>query len=71
MIHSDEEECISTLLERYKRPGSIYRRPVYNISETVHVSFGVALIDLLELDEYSQVGTLYIWERMVSDQTCL
>ena len=62
---SDEKRLIKYLLENYERVG-IVGRPVYNTSETVHVSFGLALIQILDLDEPNQVLTINAWERYVS-----
>ena len=62
----DELRLRDDLLEGYHTETRPYTRPVLNNSETLNVKFGVALVDLVELDEYSRVATLYLWERHVS-----
>lgn len=62
---SDEKRLIKHLLENYERVG-IVGRPVYNTSETVRVSYGLALIQILDLDEKNQVLTTNVWSRYVS-----
>jgi len=59
---SDEKRLIKHLLENYARVG-IVGRPVYNTSETVRVSYGLALIQILDLDEKNQVLTTNVWSR--------
>ena len=65
---SDEKRLIKHLLENYERVG-IVGRPVYNTSETVRVSYGLALIQILDLDEKNQVLTTNVWSRYVSSTT--
>ena len=65
MQMSDEKRLIKHLLDNYERVG-IVGRPVYNTSETVHVSYGLALIQILDLDEKNQVLTTNVWSRYVS-----
>ena len=62
---SDEKRLIKHLLLQYETIG-IVGRPVYNISETVKVFYGLALIQLLDLDEKNQVLTTNVWSRYVS-----
>ena len=62
---SDEKRLIKYLLENYERVG-IVGRPVFNTSETVRVSYGLALIQILDLDEKNQVLTTNVWSRYVS-----
>lgn len=62
---SDEKRLIKYLLENYERVG-IVGRPVYNTSETVRVNYGLALIQILDLDEKNQVLTTNVWSRYVS-----
>ena len=65
VMMSDEKRLIKHLLENYERVG-IVGRPVFNTSETVHVSYGLALIQILDLDEKNQVLTTNVWSRYVS-----
>ena len=62
---SDEKRLIKYLLDNYERVG-IVGRPVYNTSETVRVNYGLALIQILDLDEKNQVLTTNVWSRYVS-----
>ena len=62
---SDEKLLIKHLLDNYERVG-VVGRPVANISETVLVRFGVALTQILDLDEKNQVLTTNVWNRHVS-----
>ena len=59
---SDEKRLIRDLLENYERVGLI-GRPVYNITDTVNVGFGLALIQILDLDEQNQALTTNVWSR--------
>lgn len=68
MTMSDEKRLIKYLLENYERVG-IVGRPVYNTSETVRVNYGLALIQILDLDEKNQVLTTNVWSRYVSTLT--
>ena len=62
---SDEKRLIKHLLENYEKVGLV-GRPVYNTSETVRVNYGLALIQILDLDEKNQVLTTNVWSRYVS-----
>lgn len=62
---SDEKRLIKHLLDNYERVG-VVGRPVFNTSETVRVSYGLALIQILDLDEKNQVLTTNVWCRYVS-----
>ena len=62
---SDEKRLIKHLLEHYEHVG-VVGRPVYNTSETVLVNYGLALIQILDLDEKNQVLTTNVWCRYVS-----
>ncbi len=62
---SDEKRLIKHLLDNYERVGLV-GRPVYNTSETVRVNYGLALIQILDLDEKNQVLTTNVWSRYVS-----
>ena len=63
---SDEKRLIKHLLDNYARVGLV-GRPVYNTSETVNVNYGLALIQILDLDEKNQVLTTNVWSRYVSN----
>ncbi|CAF3356497.1 unnamed protein product [Rotaria sp. Silwood1] len=53
----DEQRLMAQLLRNYD-PSA---RPVYNASDTVSVSFGIALTQLSDMDEKNQVLTTNIW----------
>ena len=61
---SDEKRLIKYLLDSYREVGVI-GRPVANISTTIKVNFGLALVQLLNLDEKNQVLTTNMWSRYV------
>ena len=65
MAMSDEKRLIKHLLTNYERVG-IVGRPVYNTSQTIEVRYGLALIQILDLDEKNQVLTTNCWSRYVS-----
>lgn len=62
---SAEKRLIKDLVETYKQAGVI-GRPVKNTSEAILVHFGLALIQILNLDEKNQVLTISTWSRYVS-----
>lgn len=62
---SEEKRLIKDLLRNYEEVGLV-GRPVYNMSQTIKVSYGVALIQILDLEEKNQVLTTNIWCRYVS-----
>jgi len=62
---SDEKRLIKYLLGNYQEVG-VVGRPVFNQSETIKVSYGLSLIQILEMDEKNQVLTTNVWSRYVS-----
>ena len=62
---SDEKRLIKHMLDNYDKVGLI-GRPVLNTSDTVNVSHGLALIQIMDLDEKNQVLTTNCWNRYVS-----
>jgi len=62
---SDEKRLIKYLLRNYEKVG-VVGRPVLNQSQTIHVNYGLALIQILDLDEKNQVLTTNVWSRYVS-----
>ena len=62
---SDEKRLIKYLLDNYERVGKV-GRPVHNTSQTILVRYGLALIQILDLDEKNQVLTTNCWSRYVS-----
>lgn len=62
---SDEKRLIKHLLEEYEMVG-VVGRPVFNTSQTISVQYGLALIQILDLDEKNQVLTTNVWSRYVS-----
>jgi len=61
---SDEKRLIKKLLNYYETVG-VVGRPVLNQSQTIHVNYGLALIQILDLDEKNQVLTTNVWSRYV------
>jgi hypothetical protein len=66
---SNEKRLIKHLLENYDRVGKV-GRPVFNTTDTIEVKYGLALIQILDLDEKNQVLTTNCWSRYVS-RACL
>jgi len=64
-VLSNEKKLIKKLLENYAAVG-IVGRPVSHTSETVIVEFGLALIQILDLDEKNQILNTNVWSRYVS-----
>jgi len=62
---SDEKRLIKHLLNNYETVG-VVGRPVLNQSQTIRVNYGLALIQILDLDEKNQVLTTNVWSRYVS-----
>lgn len=63
-ILSDEKRLIKYLLDQYETFGVI-GRPVVNTSQTIRVQYGLALIQILDVDEKNQVLTTNVWNRYV------
>jgi hypothetical protein len=61
---SHEKKLITFLLNNYQRMG-VVGRPVKNQTSTIKVYFGLALIQLLDLDERNQILTSNVWLRYV------
>ena len=61
---SNEKRLIKNLLNNYENVG-IVGRPVRNTSETITVYFGLALIQILDLDEKNQILNTNVWSRYV------
>ena len=61
---SNEKRLIKDLLKNYENVG-IVGRPVRNTSETITVYFGLALIQILDLDEKNQILNTNVWSRYV------
>ena len=61
---SNEKRLIKNLLNNYTNVG-IVGRPVQNTSETLTVKFGLALIQILDLDEKNQILNTNVWSRYV------
>jgi Neurotransmitter-gated ion-channel ligand binding domain len=61
---SDEKLLIKFLLDQYEAVG-VAGRPVINTSDTVRVDYGLALIQILDVDEKNQVLTTNVWNRYV------
>jgi len=61
---SDEKRLIRRLLRHYERVG-VVGRPVHNQSQTVFVKYGLALVQIIDLDEKNQILTTNVWSRYV------
>ena len=66
---SEEKRLLKHLLDNYEKVGLV-GRPVYNTSQTIDVQYGLALIQILDLDEKNQVLTTNCWNRYVSACCC-
>jgi len=62
---SDEKRLIKELLANYEHVG-VVGRPVFDTSDTINVSYGIGLIQILELDQKNQILTTNVWCRYVS-----
>jgi len=62
---SDEKRLIRRLLRYYEHVG-VVGRPVHNQSQTVFVKYGMALVQIIDLDEKNQILTTNVWSRYVS-----
>lgn len=62
---SAEKRLIKDLIDTYRQAGVI-GRPVRNATDSILVSFGLALIQILNVDEKNQVLTISTWSRYVS-----
>ena len=63
---SAEKKLIRDLVDTYKEAG-IVGRPVLNSSDAIIVDYGLALVQILNLDEKNQVLTISAWNRFVSN----
>jgi len=61
---SDEKRLIRRLLRHYELVG-VVGRPVFNQSQTVVVRYGLALVQIIDLDEKNQILTTNVWSRYV------
>jgi len=61
---SDEKRLIRRLLRHYELIG-VVGRPVFNQSQTVIVNYGLALVQIIDLDEKNQILTTNVWSRYV------
>ncbi|CAG5131974.1 unnamed protein product, partial [Candidula unifasciata] len=59
---SDEDRLIKRLLARYSRRGT-YSRPLKNFKDKITINYNMQLIQIMGLDEKSQVLTLNVWDR--------
>ena len=65
LLFSEEKRLITNLLSNYEKVGRV-GRPVFNTTQTISVQYGLALIQLLDLDERNQILTTNCWNRYVS-----
>ena len=55
------------LIRNYKKQNVDYISvPVYNVTETLKVNYGMALINLIDIDEETNIATVIVWDRFVS-----
>ncbi|XP_046582842.1 neuronal acetylcholine receptor subunit alpha-10-like isoform X2 [Haliotis rubra] len=59
-IASKEKQLVKKLLDIYKKQGK-EGRPVVNTSDSIHVLFGLSLIQILDVDEKNQILKTNIW----------
>lgn len=60
-----EKHLIRTLLNEYEARGKT-GRPIAMENNTLNVSFGLSLIQILDLDERNQVLSTNVWASYVS-----
>ena len=63
-VLSDESRLTQSMLERYRRAGSV-SRPLLNSSHSIEVEFSLSLIQILDFDETNQVLTTNVWKKYV------
>jgi len=64
-VSSDEHRLLKQLLDIYNEE-KLYGRPIHNATETITVKVGVALLQILDLEEINEVLTTKVWMRFVS-----
>lgn len=57
---SYEDRVIKHLLRKYEERGK-FGRPVQNYSDIINVTFGLQLVQIMNLDERKQILTLNVW----------
>lgn len=62
---SYEDRVIKHLLRKYEERGK-FGRPVQNYSDIINVTFGLQLVQIMNLDERKQILTLNVWTNYVS-----
>lgn len=62
---SVEKNLIRTLLKKYEKFG-VVGRPVQDSNTLITVNYGLALIQILDLDENKQILRTNCWSRYVS-----
>ena len=63
---SFERKLLKNVIKNYKCEECLVARPVDREPETMSVEFGIALIQVVELDEKRQTVTTHMWEYHVS-----
>ena len=63
---SFERKLLRNVIKNYKCDECRVARPVEREPETMSVEFGIALIQVVELDEKRQTVTTHMWEYHVS-----
>ena len=66
MSISYERKLLKNVIKNYKCEECLVARPVEKEPETMSVEFGIALIQVVELDEKRQTVTTHMWEYLVS-----
>lgn len=62
---SSEDRVIKHLLRKYAERGK-FGRPVQKYSDIINVTFGLQLVQIMNLDERKQILTLNVWTNYVS-----
>lgn len=67
---SHEKRLIRDLIRDYKSLG-IMGRPVKDQNETITISYGLSLIQIMDLDERNQILTTNVWATYVSPNVAM
>ena len=64
--NNDEIQLGQHLLKIYHELSGIAKgRPVANASEAMYVGFGITLVQLVDIDEDSNIASVIAWDKMV------
>ena len=68
---NDESRLVNELVDAYQWNPTKSVRPLVNSSDIMTVSFGVALLQLVDYDDDTGISTLHVWEIQVSSTLML